>query len=439
MLPPIAIMSKQAILIIKRKNKTHKKNKNMKMKKVIMTVALAAFTMAASAQSLNVSSAFQDMRKGYLNKAKAEIDAACLHESTKDDAKTWCYKALIYSQIGGDAQSKKPKYKNLAPDWAEQAYTAALECKRLDQKQEFAQQVNEVFSFVGNEYYKQASSAYTSKEYAQAVEMAEKSITSFNNSGKSQFAQDAMYIAGLSSVATQDTANIKKYFNNMVRKRTDINYVYVTLFGIYIAEKDNAQAMKVANNYEKNCKGDYRAYLLSATGYLLDKNVEKGKEKINTALEMTKDSVNLYPEVLVQAGNLLDESAGDYEAAEAKYNESLRLKPDQFAANFGIGKMLYNRAVDKTNAANAVDPFDEEKAGLFDKLNDEAKGYYSQAITYLEKSVAFIDNLSDENAKLQQRPNLINALIALGNAYARVDKLNESTAAKARVEQLMKQ
>ena len=409
------------------------------MKKIVMTVALAAFTMAASAQSLNVSSAFQDMRKGYLNKAKAEIDAACLHENTKDDAKTWCYKALIYSQIGGDAQAKKPKYKNLAPDWAEQAYTAALECKRLDTKQEFAKEVNEVFSFVGNEYYKQASNAYSEKNYSEAMTLSEKSITCFNNSGKSQFAQDAMYIAGLSSVATHDTVNAKKYFNQMIRKRTDINYVYVTLFGISIAEKDNAQAMKVANNYVRNCPKDYKAYLLRATGYLVDKNVEKGKEDINAALDMTKDSANLYPEVLVQAGTLLDESAGDYEGAETKYNESLTLNPNQFAANFGLGKMLYNRAVDKTNAANAVDPFDEEKAGLYDKLNDEAKGYYGQAITYLEKAVAFIDGLTDEGAKASQRPNLVNALIALGNAYARVDRLDESNAAKARVEQLMQQ
>ena len=409
------------------------------MKKIVMTVALAAFTMAASAQSLNVSSAFQDMRKGYLNKAKAEIDAACLHENTKDDAKTWCYKALIYSQIGGDAQAKKPKYKNLAPDWAEQAYTAALECKRLDTMQEFAKEVNEVFSFVGNEYYKQASNAYSEKNYSEAMTLSEKSITCFNNSGKSQFAQDAMYIAGLSSVATHDTVNTKKYFNQMIRKRTDINYVYVTLFGISIAEKDNAQAMKVANNYVKNCPKDYKAYLLRATGYLVDKNVEKGKEDINAALDMTKDSANLYPEVLVQAGTLLDESAGDYEGAETKYNESLTLNPNQFAANFGLGKMLYNRAVDKTNAANAVDPFDEEKAGLYDKLNDEAKGYYGQAITYLEKAVAFIDGLTDEGAKASQRPNLVNALIALGNAYARVDRLDESNAAKARVEQLMQQ
>ena len=59
----------------------------MKMKKFLMTAAFAAFALTAGAQSLNVSSAFQDMRKGYLDKAKAEIDAACLHEDTKDDAR----------------------------------------------------------------------------------------------------------------------------------------------------------------------------------------------------------------------------------------------------------------------------------------------------------------------------------------------------------------
>jgi hypothetical protein len=415
----------------------------MKMKKIVMTAALVAFTMGATAQKLNVSSAHEAMKRGYLNKAKTYIDAACLHESTKDDANTWRYKALIYSQIGGDAQSKKPKFKNLAPDWAEQAYTAAVECKRLDQQQEYANDMNSVFNYVGNEYYTKATKAYDAKDYAGAIEFSEKSITCFNNSGKTNFAQDAMYIAGLSSVATHDTVNIKKYFNAMIRKRTNINYVYVTLFGISVAEKDNASAMTVASNYVKNCKDDYKAYLLRATGYLLKSNVEKSKEDINTALEMTKDSVNLYPDVLVQTGDLLSgEGVSDYEGAESKYNQSLMLKPNQFGANFGLGKMLYNRAADKTNAANAIDPFaadyDDEKAALYEKLNVEAKTLYGQSIVYLEKAVAYIDGLPEGEFKNAQRSNLINVLVALGTAYAHVDRLADSQAAKNRVDQLMK-
>lgn len=410
----------------------------MKMKKFVMTAAFAAFALAASAQSLNVSSAFQDMRKNYLNKAKAEIDAACLHEDTKDDAKTWCYKALIYSRIGGDAQSKKPKYPNLAPDWAEQAYTAARECKRLDSKSEFAQQVNEVFSFVGQEYYNQAEAAYKAKDYAKAIEIADKSMTAFNESGRSNFATNAMYIAGLSSVATQDTANVLKYFNQMTNKRTNINYVYTSLFNIYKAKGDNANAMKVATRYTKNCKNDYKAFLLLAEGYLLDNNVEKSKEQLNIVGEMTKDSVDLYPLVLVLSAQVL-ENSGDYDGAIAKYNESLTLKPNQFEANFGLGGMYYNRAIDKTLAASKLDVFDEENQALIEKLESEAKELYRQSITNLEKAVAFIDNMTDENAKAAMRVNLYNALGALEKAYAKVDMLNESTAIKARREQIAKQ
>ena len=53
--------------------------------------------------------------------------------------------------------------------------------------------------------------------------------------------------------------------------------------------------------------------------------------------------------------------------------------------------------------------------------------------------MAFIDGITDENLKAAQRPNMVNVLVALGTAYAHVDRLEESAAAKARVEQLMKQ
>lgn len=406
----------------------------MKMKKFLTAALFVAATMAASAQSINVSSAFQNMRKNYLNKAKAEIDAACLHDATKEDAKTWCYKALIYARIGGEASNKKSKFKDLAPDWAEQAYTAALECKRLDKDNEFAQQVSEVFSFVGNEYYNQSTAAYRAKEYAKAIELSDKSVTCFTNAGKSQYAVDAMYIAGISSQAVHDTAGVKKYFNNMVRRKTDINHVYVTLFSIAKAEGKSDEAMKVASNYVRNCKNDYQAYILNAEGYFLSKNPEKGKEQVQAALNLTKDSAN-YPAVLVIAGTLLDEAAGDAEAAEAYFKQSLALVPSQFEANFGMGKMYYNRAVDKNNAANNIDPFNDE-SGLYDKLSAESKTLFGQCIEYFEKAVQYYDSLTDEDRKNALRHNLGNCLTAMANAYARVDKLPEAEAAKARLQQL---
>ena len=56
----------------------------MKLKKLSMVLALTAIAFGASAQTVNVQSAIQDLKKNYLKKAKAEIDLACEHESTKD-------------------------------------------------------------------------------------------------------------------------------------------------------------------------------------------------------------------------------------------------------------------------------------------------------------------------------------------------------------------
>jgi Tfp pilus assembly protein PilF len=412
----------------------------MKMKKLVMIAALTAVTMGLNAQSLMVESAVQDLRKGSLKKAKTEIDAAAVNEKTKDDAKTWYYRSLIYAEIGRDAQQTKPKYKDLAPNWADLAYESALECKRLDTKNdgEFTKGLISVFSTVGYDFYTRSRKLFEEKNYTEAMQVASRAAEMYNNGGEGDNAGEAMFVAGLSAVAAHDTANIKKFFNNLMRKRTDKEQVYTYLFNVYKAEGNVDQAMKVASNYQKSQKNNYKAYLLLAEGYLLNQNIEKGKEVIGQALDLTKDSANIYPDLLNQAGALL-ELTNDMEGAQARYQESLTLKPVQFGANFNMGKMFYNRAVDKLQSAPEPDPFNEATIELADKLEKEARDLFGQAITYLEKSVEFIDNMPEGQDKQMQRPNLANALSALSTAYARVERYNESKAAHERYESLLNQ
>lgn len=405
----------------------------MKMKKISMIVAFVALTFSAGAQTLNVQSAIQDLKKNYLKKAKAEIDLATEHESTKDDPKTWCYRGLIYSRIGGEATNQKSKFKDLAPDWAEQAYAAALECKRLDTKNEYANENNSVFRFVGNEYYSRSTEAYNSQRYQDALGYAEKAVEMYNNSGDSKFAGESMYIAGISAKALKDNEGVKKYFNNLIRKKTDKEAVYRTLFNLYKEEGNKDAAMKTANSYMKNCKDDYNAYLMMAEGYLLNENIEKGKEMIDAALTKTKDDPVVYPQLLCQAAAIL-ELTQDYAGAEAKYNESLTLMPNQFAANFGMGKMIYNRAVDKHNAANEV-PVDDE-TGLYDKLLGESNDLFRQSIQYFTAAVSFIDAMPDGDAKKMQRANLFNCLNALKVVYTRLEMYTEQKAVDARMTEI---
>ena len=408
----------------------------MKMKKISMILALVALTVSVNAQTLNVQSAIQDLKKNYLKKAKAEIDLATEHEQTKDDAKTWCYRGLIYSRIGQEVTNPKSKFKDLAPDWAEQAYTAALECKRLDAKNEYANENNSVFRFVGNEYYSRSTESYNAQKYQEALQYADKAIEMYNNSGDSKFAGESMYIAGISAKALKDNENMKKYFNNLIRKKTDKTVVYRTLFNVYKEEGNKDAAMKTANSYMKNCKDDYNAYLLMAEGYLLNENLEKGKEMIELALDKTKDDATLYPQLLGQAAAIL-ELTQDYDGAEAKYNESLRLSPNQFDANFGMGKMIYNRAVDKHNAANEV-PVDDE-SGLYDKLLGESNDLFRQSIQYFTAAISYIDGMADGDAKKMQRANLFNCLSALKVVYTRLEMYAEQKAVDARMTEIQKE
>lgn len=411
------------------------------MKKITMIVACLAFGFSSMAQTLNVQSAAQDMKKGYLDKAMKEIDAACEHESTKNDAKTWYYAGLIYSQIGADiSNNKKSKFNKLADEpnsvyhtWLESALNAALRCKELDSNNEYAEGNNGVLRYIGNEYYTRGVNAYNEqKDYTKAIQLCEEAIKVFNASGDRKFAMDAYYLAGLSSNNMKDTEGVLKYFKPLVRTRTDKQVVYRTLFDIYKSNNDTVEAMKLAKNYAKNCPTDYNSSLLMAEAYLLSGNVESGREEINKAITLSKDNPTVYEGLLSAAAGILSQT-GDYAGAKAKYDESLALNPNQFEANYGLGTMIFNQGVDKLDAANAV-PLDDE-TGLSDKLNEESKDFFRQSIQYFNAAINFIDS-QDESKQAMHRANLYHCLNALKQIYARLEMYDELKPINDRLSQI---
>lgn len=402
------------------------------MKKIALMLAFAALAWGAAAQTLQVQSAAQDLKKGYLNKAKDEIDKACEHENTKNDAKTWYYAGLIYSQIGGESENPKSKFKNLDPNWLEKAKNAALRCKELDANKEYANGNNNVFGFVGNEYYKLAINAFKAKDWAGCMTMCDQSVQIFNECGKKEFANESNLLAGKAAMNAKDNEKVQKYFKILVRTRTKEKLVYRTLYNLYKTSADTNEALKVAQNYVKNCPDSVDANMLMAEAYMMKGNMELGNAEIIKALDKSKEKPALHAELLALAGATL-ENASDYEGAENRYKESLATLPQQFVANYGLGKMLYNRAVDKLDAANNVPPDDE--TGMYEKLNEESKAFFGQSIPYFNAAIAFIDGLSAEGQGAN-RQNLYSCLGALKTVYARLEMYDQLKTINARMEAL---
>jgi len=402
------------------------------MKKSILTLALVVLGFAAAAQTLEVQSAAQDMRKGYLTKAKASIDKACANDQTKDDPKAWYYKGLIYCQIGQETKNPKSKYKDLAPDWCEQAYEAALKCKELDKDNEYSETNNTVFSYVGGELCNRATDAFNKDhDFEACLKMCEDAIKAYGYTGDKKSADFAYYLAGIASSQLKKNDLVKKYFNILMRRKTDKANVYQTLFTMYRADSNNAEALKVANNFYKNHPEDYNSALMMSEAYLMSGDTEKSNEMINAALNQTKDNPQVYAKLLCAAAEMLSNNQ-DFDGAAAKYNESLSINANQFEANFGMGSMLYNRAVDKINTEV---PFDDE-TGLQAKLEEEAKALFGQAESYMKAAVAFIDALPAEQQEMQ-KANLVHCLNALKTIYARLNRIDDLKPINARLQSLM--
>jgi hypothetical protein len=115
-------------------------------------------SFAQSSERLN---AFNYLKEGQLAKAKESIDKAILHESTKNEAKTWNFKAMIYGEI---AVSDKEEFKHLCENPLEDSYAAVKKSIELDTRNEFKEDNSRVMRTVlitsyfnrGVTYYNQA-------------------------------------------------------------------------------------------------------------------------------------------------------------------------------------------------------------------------------------------------------------------------------------------
>ncbi len=405
------------------------------MKKIaLILLAFVVMCYSASAQSLNVTSAREAQNRGYLDKAKKLIDPACEHEQTKNDAKTWYYAGLIYSLIGGETEKPKSKYKNLDADWLEKCKNAALRCKELDTEKEYAEGNNTILSYVGNEYYKKAINAFQAQNWDESMAMCEESVRIFNECGKKEYAAESYLLAGKAAMNAHNNEAILKYFKPLVRTRTKENLVYSTLFRMYKQSGDTNEALKVAQNYVKFCPSDFNANMMMAEAYLLKGNINEGNAEIQKALEKTVDKPQIHAQLQAAAGAAY-ENVKDFANAENQYKASLTTLPNQFLANYGLGKMLYNRAVDKLDEANNVPPTDE--SGLYDNLLNESKDFFRQSIPYFTNAIAFIDAM-DADGQAQNRSNLHQCLHALNTVYARLEMYDDLKPIKARIEALEK-
>ncbi|GAB1405767.1 hypothetical protein MASR1M74_29490 [Lentimicrobium sp.] len=372
------------------------------MKRISLLITLILAVNILFAQKAMRTDAFNNLRKGKLDKALSNIEPTIKDPSTMEDPKTWLYRGNIYLQI---YRSDNPEYKSLDPDALNKAYESYQKLLELDTKKEYYTEALQNMLVIGEELYNQGVQQYSSKEFDQATQSFEKAV----ELNKSFGAIDtlAYFNAALSA---ENAGNLPKAIEYYTKVK-DLNYpqplLYNSLSSLYLQEGDTTAAINVIQEGKTKYPDDFNILIAETNIYLAVGDNEKAMNNLQEAID--KDPLNPTIHYAIGVNYSL---INDLDNAEKSYINALELNPEYFEANYNLGALYVNRAVKLTDEANVL-PFSQQNE--YEELIKQANEYLRKSLPYLEKAI-------------ELDPTDRNTLLSLKEIYTRLqmyDKMKE--------------
>lgn len=402
----------------------------MKIKRIILIVALLAVGFGASAQTMKVQSAYSDMKNKRLGPAMINIQDACVHEDTKADAKTWHYAGLIYAKLVEVSQTdeklfKKQKIETPIPELAEKAKLAILKSMEIEKAantSEYTAANVGTLNYIIIYQFDIALNTFNTGKYAESIPLFEELIKGASAARNNEVYMKSKFCTAMAYDATKQKDKANDIYRELVKENTKEESVYINLFVANKQAKEMDKAINVLKRGVKNIPSSYQILGLLSGAYIESGNKEEATKCID-ALKIMADTITKNkPEVIVMVGDILRDG-GNADGAIEMYNKSLTLKPEQTGANFGLGVLYFNMAVDLTEKANKL-PF--EQAAEYDKLKAESNTKFTLAVPFFEKVLTL-------------KPKDVNTLNALKVIYSRLAMQDKYKAVSTTLETIKKE
>lgn len=393
--------------------------RNHTMKKVVLLASfIVGISMNSFAQKGSVAAAEYELtaEKPNLEKAKEKIDEAVVNEKSFDYPRTYIVKCKVYSALY--KESKKKDEANPKSALLDEALAAIQKAEELDEKGnekgkgigKYKDEIGKELTMLRIEVLNDGVGAYNKKDYKAAT-----------NGFMNVLAVDSMdsYIAlQENETATVDTAvmfnaAISAYYAeehdlavDLLKKVAELGYSedtpYLMLYTEYRDQKDTVNMVETLKvgfiKYPEN-----NVFINDLVIYYINTGkMEEGMEYINKALEMDPTNTGFW----FAKGTFLDKQGEKDEAIKCydRVLESATTDEDIYNANYNIGVIYYNQAVDKYEKANAIEEYSKYKAAVA-----EANEAMKVALPYFEKCYSI---------KPKDRSSLTN----LSSVYYRLSK-----------------
>lgn len=341
------------------------------------TLALLALMPLALFAQKDVVSAYNANQDGDYLKAAEFIDKAIEDPKANVKEKTWRYRANIYTNLAADSTLYTQ-----VPDALEKAAESLIKADELDVKQRYTSErqadVARGASIAGNAgitYFNAGVYGRAGELFVTAAEMTQM-----------LGAVDTMAI--FNSALCFEKASLTERAIEQYMMCGAYGYqvpeVFLFVANIHKMEGDTAKALTTLQNARGDFPREQALIIEELNIYLVAGEFERAKDNLMLAAEQDPTNEILW----FSLGSVYDNLGMQEEAVDA-YAKSLEIKPDYFDANYNLGALYFNKAVQMVNDANDMwkPRMSKEESNKQSEMEAGGKAMFSTALPYLEKAL----------------------------------------------------
>jgi len=380
------------------------------MRKVLLTLFIAAISIVGFAQKHNVVNASIALRQEKLDEAKKYIDEAYATESTANDPKMWNYRAPIYLEIS----QKKPE---LDKDAILKSTEAYLRCLQTDHKgrvvvRKWTEKEVLLSGLVQCAYklFNQAIEEYNAGKYKRAIKLYDTIFEIIPHDQENQLKrgnitkETILYNSFFASNKMKDNNKSKQILQQLIAINFNEPAIYIYMSNIYLEEGNTDKAIEYLALGREIFEEDQSLINTEINLYIKLNRTAELIEKLGEAIEFDSENHLLY----FNRGTIYDQE-GNITKAEQDYKSALEINPSSFGANYNLGALYFNYGVKLKDEAGNTSSDTKYKA-----LTKQANDNFEKALPYMQD--AFNLNKEDKNTIIS-----LKQLYALKGAY---DKSN---------------
>lgn len=361
------------------------------MRTIALTICFAMSAQIGMAQKTKRTSANNYLTYGEFDNAKEAIDAACLHEDTKSEAKTWFFKGKIYQAI---YETKDEKFKTLSENPLAEAFQGYKKAIELDTKGEFKEDLARYLDVAGKQFVNVGIEAYNKKRYDIALNAFESTVEITAMPYAPRTDSLAIFYSGVSADQLGDIAKAEKYYRKAIAIKYDVERSYVNLERMLLKADRADDALALIQEAKKAVPGSATLVTDEVNVYLKKNEHAKATGALEEAIRLDPQNNTLYfalgftndrlaamelerptPDIAVYEGYVAK--------AETNYKKSIEIKADHFDALYNLGALFFNKAVKLNEAASKIDDIKK-----YEVAKKDADKVFDQGLPFLEKAYA---------------------------------------------------